>query len=128
MAAKKKYKRLTNKEKQLNKEVREEMRAEGILPPVKARLNRSKFSKEVVEEFTGSFGLYTDLEYLSKAISYMIPFEKERHITSEQIGVVKLLKLAMEIKKYIEEKIAQGETKYSPLEMYKEVVHPVLRL
>lgn len=126
--ASKKPKRLTNKEKQLNKQIREELREKGILPPVKARLNRSKFSREAIKEFTESFELYSDLPHLSLAISFMLPYEGEKNITSEQIGVIKLLKIAMEIKKYMKEKIAQGETKYSPVDMYEEVVHPILKL
>lgn len=51
IATKKKYKKLTNKEKQLNKEFREEMRERGILPPVKPKLNRRKFAQEVREEW-----------------------------------------------------------------------------
>jgi len=124
----KKAKRLTNKEKQLNKQVREDLRERGILPPVKARLNRNKFSREVIKEFKESFGLYRDLQHLSSAILFMLPYDGEKNITSEQIGVVKLLKIALEIKKYIDDKIAQGENTYSPADMYEEVVRPIFKL
>lgn len=124
MAANKKYKRLTNREKKLNKEVRAEMRAEGLLPPVKPKLNRKKFSKEVISEFRESFKMYSDLQHLNHAIAYMLPLECER-IGPEQIGVVKVLKLALEIKKYMQGKINQGETKYSECEMFEQVVKPV---
>jgi hypothetical protein len=133
MATKKKYKKLTNKEKQFRKELREEMREQGILPPVKPRLNRSKFAIEVVNDFRENFGAFGDIEYLFKAISWMTPHvdlnEKPRvKIDSEQIGVIKLMKLAMEIKKFEKDILAKGETKYSIGDIYEQVVEPVLKL
>ena len=49
-------------------------------------------------------------------------------ITSEQVGLLKTLKLAMEIKKFMEGKIDQGETTYSVQELFDSVVRPVLKL
>jgi len=124
LAAQKKHKKLTNREKQDNKRFREELRQKGIIPPIKPKLNRKKFAKEVIEEYENT---YIDLEYLCKAIACMLPGEFGK-VTPEQVGVVKVLKLAMEIKRFTEEKISQGETTYKVMEMYKEVVAPVLDL
>ncbi len=127
MAGKKK--RLTNKEKKFRAEVREDLRQRGIIPPVKTRLNRKKFAQEVQKEFYESFNGYSDIRYLYEAIALMIPSsEYETQITSEQIGVLKTLKLALEIKKFMEDKRAQGETEYKVGDLYEQVVKPVLNL
>ena len=49
MAAKKK--RMTQKEKDLNRAWKKEMQEKGILPPDKKRLNRRKFIEEVRDEW-----------------------------------------------------------------------------
>lgn len=103
------------------------MRAEGVLPPVKPKLNRRKFAKEVIKELENSFNLYSDLPHLREAISFMLPSQFGR-VTPEEIGVVKVLKLAMEIKKYKEALIAKGETSYIIADFYRDVVSPVLKL
>ncbi len=133
MAVKKKYKKLTNKEKQFRKELREEMREQGIIPPVKPRLNRSKFAIEVVNEFRENFGAFGDDVYLFKAISWMTPdvdmnLKPRPKITPEQVGVIKVMKLAMEIKKFEKDIIAKGETKYSVGELYEKVIAPIVNL
>lgn len=131
MAAKK-YKKLTNKEKQLNKECRARLREDGILPPVKARLNRNKFAKEVMEEVNKDFGMYTDFQYLIDAISWMIPHKWETEtrgrITDQHIAILKMLKLAIDIKKYKESLKEQGVKTYSLDELYKQVIKPILDL
>lgn len=131
MATKRKYKKLTNKEKQFNKELRAEWREKGIIPPVKPKLNRKKFAKEVIAEFEDSFVTYTDIHYLHRAIWLMMPdMESKVKITvsPEQVGVLKMLKLAMEIKKFEEGIKVKGETEYTIGELYEKVVAPVLNL
>lgn len=128
MAIKKKYKKMTNKEKQFNKEIREDMRERGILPPVKPKLNRNKFAKEVIEEYK-SLKTYGDIIYLSEAIGWMLPSTNfKSKVTPEQIGVLKVLKLAVESKKFQEELKAKGETQYSVGEFYEKVIAPILKL
>ncbi len=127
MSRQKKYKKLTNKEKQLNKEIRAEMRDKGRLPPIKPKLNRKKFAKEVIKEFEG-FEVYHDLPQLISAISWMLPPKSGGKITPEQVGVLKVLKLAIEINKFKKEKLAQGETQYNLMDMYDKVVAPVRNL
>jgi hypothetical protein len=131
LAAKKKYKNLTKAEKKLNKEVRDDLRQRGILPPVKPKLNRKRFAKEVLEEFKES-KTFSDIEYLLEAIRWMLTcIESDtefRKISPEQIGVLKTIKMAAEIKKYMEGKKAAGEKNYELYELYKEVVEPIVRL
>lgn len=126
----KKYKKLTNKEKQFRKKIREELREDGILPPVKPRLNRKKFVLETVEEFDTSFSAYTDILYLLSAIRWMSPIvdiNGKMKISSEQIGVIKLLKVALEIRKFEEQLKAKGESKYKVEEIWG-VIKPILEL
>lgn len=125
MATKKKYKKLTNKEKQLRKEVREGLREQGILPPVKPKLNRKKFAKEVREEWEKNGNIF----YLIRAFGCIVPSgEFETKITPEQVGALKVLKLAMEIEKFEKELKDKGKTEYNIGEFYKKVVAPVLTL
>lgn len=132
VAKKKKYKRMTNAEKELNKKIREDLRERGILPPAKPRLNRSKFAREVMQGYDNFFNKYEDLEYLLKAIPWMLPPisnpEVKSQITPEQIGVLKTLKLAMEIKKFEDAKKGNKETKYTYGELYENVVRPIINL
>lgn len=125
MAKVKKYKRLTLAEKKLRKEFREELRADGILPPTKPRLNRKKFAEEVKTEFKESLCKYDDVIYLREAISWFMPSCNIDKVTPEEIGVLKMLKIAIELKKFYEEKTKQGETKYKPYEVYEKIVLPI---
>lgn len=129
MATKKRYKKLTNAEKKSNKEFREKLRTKGIIPPVKPILNRKKFAKEVAEEFKEGFDPYDDIRYLFKAISWMRPaLESRERISLEQVGVLKLLKIAIEIKKFGSDLKIKGETKYDVMDLYNVAVAPVLNL
>lgn len=130
MAAKKKYKKLTNKEKAFNKEFKDRLREEGILPPVKAKLNRNKFAKEVIEEFK-DFDFFYDVTYLMSAINYMTPSTDLKFrvkVSPEQIGVLKVMKIAMEIKKFEQAVKADGETKYKLMELYEKAIAPIINL
>ncbi|WP_206460653.1 addiction module toxin RelE [Anaerovorax sp. IOR16] len=123
--AKKKYKKMTQKEKKLQAEIRAELREKGIIPPVKQRLNRNKFAEEVIEEWNN----HGDIFYLPRALGYIIPStEFKTKITPEQIGALKVMKLAMEYKKFEEELRARGETSYNAVEFYKKVVAPIINL
>ena len=124
LMAAKKYKRKTNAEKKMDKEIRQELREKGILPPIKPKLNRKKFAKEVREEWDKN----GDTIYLRAALGAMVPTEHSGNISSEEVGVLKLMKISMEYKKFDEEKKAQGETKYSIGELYEKVMAPILNL
>lgn len=128
MAAKNKYKKLTAREKKFNKEFRERLRESGVLPPVKTRLNRKNFSQEVNVEFEESFKRFSDQSYLYEAIAWMNPGKDPKlKITPEQVGVLKVLKLAMALKKFHEEIRARGETEYKVGDLF-EIVNPILKL
>lgn len=128
MATKKRYKKMTNAQKKLHKEIREDMRSRGILPPVKPKLNRNKFAQEVLAEFE-SFNGFDDIPHLYHALGFMRPGSKiKEKISLEQIGVLKLLKISMEIKKFMEEKSRNGETQYKVMELYEQAVKPIMEL
>lgn len=102
------------------------MIAEGLLPPPKPRLNRKKFAEEVKEEFK-EMNSYEDFYYVAQAISMMSPSRKHK-ISSEELGVLKMMKLSMEIKKFIKEKTAAGKDSFDPMELFEEVVIPIMKL
>lgn len=121
--SKKKYKRLTNKQKEENKEVRQYLIEQGFVKP-KPRLNRKKFAKEAKDEFMANMNTFDDLEYLVQAITWLLPHENSK-VTAEEIGVCKVIKLTVEIKKWIEEKRKAGENKYNLQDLYVEVIQPI---
>jgi hypothetical protein len=126
-----KRKRLTISEKKMNAKVRTELRAEGIIPPIKPKLNRKKFAEDVIKDYRENLNKYDDIRYLYEAIGWMIPStntEYKQKISLEQIGVLKVLKAAMEIKKFIKQKSEKGEEKYSVEELYKNVINPIIKL
>lgn len=125
MAKKKSYKKMTNAEKKARKELRDKLREEGIIPPIKPRLNRKNFRAEVLEEFK-EFRALEDLLYVNEAISWMVAGSGK--VTAEQVGVLKTLKLAMDIKRFKERKLSDGETSYAVDDFYQEVVTPIINL
>lgn len=122
-------KKLTNAQKKFNKEVREELRAKGIMPPVKPKLNRKKFAEEVIPEFIENLEGFDDIRYLYEAIRWMKPnLTINKTITPEQVGVLKLMKLALEIKYFNKRLRDAGEKEYKLMDLYNEVVQPIINL
>jgi len=125
----KKYTRLTNKEKQHNKEFRAELRADGILPPKKIPLNRNKFAKEVKAEFD-DYSIFTNIHNFYQAVCFMLPYTGDDFkvkISAEQIGVLKVMKIAVEIEKFQKRLKEEDRTEYSLKELF-EVVRPIIDL
>ena len=124
MAAKKKP--LTKRQKAERAQVKKTLQEEGVLPPDKPRLNRKKFAKEVITEWKETEGpLYA---YLVSAIGWMLPSEDQRRpITPEQVGALKALKIALEIKKF-EDALPEGTRKYDVQELIEKAIRPVIEL
>lgn len=119
-------KRLTQRQKTEKARLKKHLQAEGILPPDKPRLNRKKFAVEVWAEYEAMDALIAEL-YLYKAIGCMVgPDMKE--VTPEQVGVLKLLKIAVETKKFMDDLAAEGRTQYTIGEYIDKVVLPITRL
>jgi len=92
----------------------------------KPRLNRKKFAAEVWEEWK-EFSLLQDDLYLWRAINCMVgPDMKE--VTAEEIGVLKVLKIAIESKKFSERLEEEGREKYTVQEYLETVVWPIVKL
>jgi hypothetical protein len=121
-----KKKRLTQREKTENARIKKEMQKEGILPPDKARLNRKKFAREVMAEF-GAMDVFAADLYLRRAIGCMVSEDMTR-VSEEQVGVLKLLKIAVETQKFMRALEAEGRKQYTIGEYVDKVVHPVRKL
>lgn len=118
---------LTNKERRELDRLRRELKAKGILPPDKPRLNRRQFARETLKEYQEDMDLMDSGFWLNRAIRYMVSEEMEQ-VSEEQVGVLKLLKLAVESKKFHQDLKAEGRTQYTAGELIDKVVSPVLRL
>lgn len=121
-----KQKRLTKKEIALRAEAKKRLQEEGILPPDKARLNRKKFAREVMEEFKAMDVFAADL-YLRREIGCMVSEDMPR-VSEEQVGVLKLLKIAVETQKFMKALEEEGRTQYTIGEYVDKVVLPVRTL
>lgn len=121
-----KRKRLTQREKAERARIKKKLQADGILPPDKPRLNRRKFAAEVVSEFQSMDVLTADF-YLRRSLWVMVS-EDMQEVTPEQVGVLKLMKIAVETQRFMKKLEAEGRTKYSIKEFYNEVVWPVEKL
>lgn len=118
--------RLTQREKAERAKIKKKLQADGLLPPDKPRLNRRRFAAEVVSEFQAMDGLTADF-YLRESLWCMVSADM-REVTPEQVGVLKLMKIAVETQRFMEKLKAEGRTKYNIKEYYDEVVWPVERM
>jgi len=123
---KKPAKRMTQREKEERARIKRKLQAEGILPPNKSRLNRRKFAHDVCTEFEGMGSIQQNL-YLRQAIGLMVSSDMQK-VTEEQVGVLKLLKLAMEIERFERRINAEGRQSYTIKEFVEEVYAPVMDL
>jgi hypothetical protein len=110
-----KKKPMTNAEKKARAQVREELRKTGLLPPIKRPLNRKRFVADAKKEFEGAMDVFTAYERLDEAIGFMLA---EPTPGPEQVGVAKMLKIAVEINRFMEEKKTRGELRYTVKELY----------
>jgi hypothetical protein len=124
-----KPKRMTQREKKLRVEVRQELREKGILPPVKPKLNRKKFAAQVIGEFNEL--LRTDAIRaelcLIKAIGCMVGKDM-KEVSPEQVGVLKLLKIAVDTNTYMKALEDEGIETYTLGDYIDKVVSPVWKL
>ena len=124
MAAKKK--RLTQREKAERAEIKKKLQEDGVLPPDKPRLNRKKFAREVLAEF-GAMDAYSADLYLRQAIGCMVSPDMNR-VTEEEVGVLKLLKIAVESERFSKALEAEGRSQYTIGEYAEKVILPILKL
>jgi len=125
MAAKK-QKRMTQRQKEERAQIKKKLQADGILPPDKPRLNRRKFANEVWEDFNTMDPVRREF-FLLKAIGCMVGPNMLK-VTPEEVGVLKLLKLAVEMDRFSERLKAEGRDTYTLGELSEEVIMPILKL
>ena len=89
---------LTQREKAERAAIKKQLQADGVLPPDKPRLNRKKFARELHE------------------------------VTSEQVGILKLMKLAVETDRFMQQLKTEGREQYSIGEYVEKVYNPVMNL
>lgn len=125
-AKKKPAKRMTQREKDERARVKKELQAQGIIPPNKPRLNRRKFAREVWAEFDAMEPFHKDV-YLRRAVIAMVSPDMVK-VSEEDVGVLKLLKLAVEMARFDAKITAEGREKYSIKEWVEEVYNPIKNL
>ena len=122
----KKQKRMTQRQKDERAQVKKELQAKGVIPPDKPRLNRKKFAKEVWAEYEAMEPIRREV-FLLKAIGCMVGPEM-LEVTPEEVGGLKLLKLAVEMDKFSQRLEAEGRDTYTLGELSDKVIMPVLKL
>ena len=132
MAAAKRKRKLTNREKVLRAQSKKHLQDEGVISPDKKRLNRKKFAEDILNTvYGGDFNFYEHLPHLIIAFQTMTPYFLDgkvgSKVTPEHVGALKVLKIASEIKKVSDKKAAlqQGVTVG---ELYDEVIAPIVNL
>ena len=122
-------KRLTQREKAERAAAKKWAQENGLLPPDKPRLNRKKFARETWAEYEAFYTtspIRAELA-LIKAIGFMVgPDMKE--VSPEEVGVLKLLKLAVEYEAFLKKLEAESRDKYTFGELIDEVILPIPKL
>jgi len=124
-----KKKRLTQREKAERARAKKWAQENGLRPPDKPRLNRKKFARETWEEYEAFYKaepIRAEIA-LIKAIGFMVGPDMKT-VSPEEVGVLKLLKLAVEYDAFLKKIDAEGRTKYTYGELIDTVILPVCNL
>lgn len=112
---------MTKAKKAARARIKKELRAEGLLPPPKPRLNRKAFSRETRKRWRTAQVSVGDLVM---ALGLMVPIVPPLHpITSEEIGALKVMALAMSIADWNREN-PEGTLE----EFLEQAVKPIINL
>lgn len=120
-------KRMTRKEIELRAQCKKDLQARGVIPPDKPRLNRKKFAREVIAEYKEVMDGVDGLFYLQRVVWCAVHTNMVQ-ITPEKVGVLKLLKTAVETKRYMDELAKKGEAQYDVKDYIEKVILPIDRL
>lgn len=118
---------MTERERKRRAAVKKQLQKKGVLPPDKPRINRRKYAKETIAEFEETMSGTLDGFWLREAIGMMVSKDMKK-VSDEEMGVLRMLKLAVEYKKFHEKLRAQGRDKYRFEELYNEIYAPVMGL
>lgn len=129
-------KKLTNVEKNYRRAIKKKLQAEGMLPPDKPKLNRKKFAEDTLKEWKdlrNDIGVFESNYYLFEGMIYMKPILNENgkcvsRVSSEQIGVLKCFKLAIEACKFEKAKQAEGIKSWSIEDEFNGYVKDIINL
>lgn len=122
-------KRLTQREKAERAALKKKFQAEGLIPPDKPRLNRRKFARETWAEFEAFYAENPIRAKFSliKVVGFMVDPDMKK-VTPEEVGVLKLLKLAVAYNAFLKKLEAEGRTTYNYGELIDEVILPITNL
>ena len=120
---KKAAKRMSQREKDQRARTKKMLQEQGVLPPDKPRLNRQKFAKEVWAEYEAMDPFRREI-FLLKAVGCMVGPDM-LEVTPEEVGVLKILKLAVEMDKFSQRLKAEGRDTYTLGELAEEVIRKV---
>ncbi len=124
-----KKKRLTQRQKAERAAIKKKLQGEGLIPPDKPRLNRKKFARETWAEWRALYegDPIRGEVMLIHAVGAMVGPEM-REVTPEDVGVLKLLKLAVETDRFLKKLESEGRKEYKLGEYFSEVYDPVKKL
>jgi len=113
---------MAKSKKAIRAEIREELRAAGLLPQPKPRLNRKEFSRKTQEQWRTVPVCASEIIW---ALGVMVPCDPPvRPITSEQVGALKVMALAVAFAEWMLEHPEGGTVG----EIYDQVIKPILEL
>lgn len=117
-------KKLTNREKKINAEVKRELQEKGLLPPDKPKLNRKKFIEEAEAEWNRrDMKCYLWDCYVMEALSYVMAQTEGRSCRAslEAVGAAKVLRLAIRLREFYEMVREKGEQEYKLIDQYNYI-------
>ena len=114
--------KMTAKQKKARAAARKYLRARGILPPAKKRLNRKKFCEDAEQILKDECGYEMTL-YIHWALLEMLHHTQfpECTRTLEAVGAAKVIHLALKRKQMEEECTKAGKTSLTTGELYEAV-------
>lgn len=113
-------KKLSEREKKQRAEIRRELRAEGVLPPVKKPLNHKKFIEET-RELRYTCDMYDLFPYICWGLTEMMGHGYVKP-DKEAVGAAKVLRLAKARKEFEDRRREQGlPSVYQLGELYEAV-------
>ena len=118
---------VTERERKKRAAVKKELQKEGVLPPNRPRVNRRKYAQEAIREYEETIGNVDEGPWLRMVIGMMVSKDMKR-VSDEEMGVLRMLRLAAGTKKFHERLRAEGREKYSMREFYNEVYAPIMGL
>lgn len=114
--------KMTEREKKERARIRKELRKQGLIPPVKKRLDRKQFCAEA-REILRSESFYELTLYLTWAFGEMMAHgEIPESLDKEAVGAAKVLKLAKARRDFEKRRRENGESnRYTLDELYEAV-------